>query len=187
MDKLEVRKKGLYQLEILKKNRAKKQEQERLIRTLLFASKLWQEAKVIGMYRALPTEFDMSLIQQKALFEGKIVAVPKSLPDRKLAFFQVDAKTNYHKAAFNIEEPLSNQEISTEQIDLLLVPGVVFSTQGYRIGYGGGYYDRLLTNFKQKTCSLVFSQQINNDWQPNEFDLPVQRIFTDHVDRKESL
>lgn len=183
MDKNELRKNGIERLEALQKESNKKLEKERIIRCLLVASQIWKEAKVIGMYRSLPAEFDTKWLQKRALEEGKIVLIPKSLPGRQLAFYEVDDHTEYKQMAFTIEEPITNKFVPKEEIDLLIVPGLIFSKEGYRIGYGGGFYDRFLEKYGQKTCSLVFSEQLDNDWQPEEFDFPIQKIFTDRLER----
>lgn len=57
------------------------------------------------------------------------------------------------------------------------MPGIVFTLEGFRIGFGGGYYDRFLEQYQGETCSLVFSEQIQENWQVEPFDLPVKRLF----------
>jgi 5-formyltetrahydrofolate cyclo-ligase len=68
-------------------------------------------------------------------------------------------------------------------LDLLIVPGLAFSKKGYRIGFGGGYYDRFLSAFDGKTVSLVFGEQFNDQWTPDVFDIPIDKIYTDSLIR----
>lgn len=56
---------------------------------------------------------------------------------------------------------------------------MVFSTKGYRIGFGGGYYDRFLQDYPNQTVSLVFGEQLRDDWQAEKFDRPVNKLITD--------
>ena len=91
----------------------------------------------------------------------------------------MDEKTQYLLSDFGVEEPLVQQQVEKSEINLLIVPGLIFSSQGYRIGFGGGYYDRFLTTFQGQTVSLAFSEQLRDDWQPAEFDIPVKKIITD--------
>lgn len=174
MEKAILRKQMIKTLEQLPKKQ--KQKKERLMQQMLFASHSWQQASSIGVIRALPFEFDTQPIFAQAIKENKRIAVPKTI-DKALHFFEVDGDTLYQKSAFGVEEPIS--EKAALELDLVLVPGLIFSTAGYRIGFGGGYYDRFLSTYRGDTISLVFSEQINDAWQPEAFDIPVAKIITD--------
>ncbi|WP_430609582.1 5-formyltetrahydrofolate cyclo-ligase [Enterococcus sp. DIV0876] len=177
MEKAFLRKQMISTLEQLPKKR--KQKKEVLIQQLLFASQDWQNAKSVGVIRSLPFEFDTQAIFAQAAKENKRIAVPKTV-NKALHFFEVDARTRYQKSAFGVDEPISEKEAT--QLDLVLVPGLIFSTSGYRIGFGGGYYDRFLATYSGHTISLVFSEQINDQWRPEAFDIPVDKIITDTYD-----
>ncbi|OTN77037.1 5-formyltetrahydrofolate cyclo-ligase [Enterococcus sp. 8G7_MSG3316] len=177
MEKAFLRKQMINTLEQLPKKR--KQKKEGLILQLLFASQAWQQASSIGVIRSLPFEFDTEAIFVQAAKENKQIAVPKTV-NHGLHFFEVDMHTRYQKSAFGVEEPIS--EIEAKHLDLVLVPGLIFSSTGYRIGFGGGYYDRFLATYSGETISLVFSEQINDQWQPEAFDIPVNKIITDSYD-----
>ncbi len=155
MDKSILRQEGKKQLEELAKHIDKKRKKEQQITTLLFHSKLWKEAQTIGMVRAQSFELNTEPIMKKALSQGKKVVVPKTLPERQLNFYEVDENTTYQLSDFGIEEPMNNLVIAKKDIDLILVPGLIFSKKGYRIGFGKGYYDRFLEDFSGKTCGLV--------------------------------
>lgn len=66
------------------------------------------------------------------------------------------------------------------EIDLIHVPGLVFQSTGYRIGYGGGYYDRYLADFAGKTVSTIYSIQ-QKEFQPDAFDQAVQEVLVYEV------
>ena len=133
---------------------------------LLFASKEWLEAESIGVIRSLPFEFDTKPILSADFTPGKQIAVPRSVR-KKLHFYQVEPQTEYQLSSFGVEEPLSQKKIDALDLDLLIVPGFDFSHEGYRIGFGGGYYDRFLADFQGKTVSLVFAEQFDVRWQPD--------------------
>lgn len=68
-----------------------------------------------------------------------------------------------------------------EDLDAIIVPGLVFDLQGYRIGYGGGYYDRFLGSLSRKksTLSLAFPFQVVEEELPKEaYDIPVDFLVT---------
>ena len=74
------------------------------------------------------------------------------------------------KTSFGLLEPQGNLEVvDASQIDLIHVPGLVFTTKGYRIGYGGGYYDRYLKHFSGHTFSTIYPCQIK-DFIPEKHD-----------------
>lgn len=180
MDKKSARVAGIARLEKLSKNTRLKQKKEKIIRSLLFNSKSWQEAKTIAMIRSTVIEFDTDPLLAAGFAEGKRICVPIAGADKKMTFHEVTAATDYQLSSFGILEPVGAPIIEKAAIDLILVPGVVFDPQGHRIGFGAGYYDIYLADYQGSTCSLVFSEQLSEDWQPQEFDLPVQRIFTDN-------
>ena len=178
MDKPVIRE---HMIQTLKKMPIKqKQQKETVILQLLFSSQIWQTAESVGVIRSLPFEFDTAAIFAKGFEQNKRIAVPKA-QQKKLQFYHVEPTTRYETSAFGVEEPISEQE--AHHLDLLIVPGLAFSKTGYRIGFGGGYYDRFLSAFDGKTVSLVFGEQFNDQWTPDVFDIPIDKIYTDSLIR----
>ncbi|MBF0011491.1 5-formyltetrahydrofolate cyclo-ligase [Enterococcus innesii] len=170
-----------HMIQTLKKMPSKqKQQKETVILQLLFSSQIWQTAESVGVIRSLPFEFDTAAIFAKGFEQNKRIAVPKA-QQKKLQFYHVEPTTRYEASAFGVEEPISEQE--AHHLDLLIVPGLAFSKTGYRIGFGGGYYDRFLSAFDGKTVSLVFGEQFNDQWTPDVFDIPIDKIYTDSLIR----
>lgn len=179
MEKAAMRQAAIQQLKKLASHEKRKNEKEDIILSLFFASKEWREAQTIALIRPTDFEFNMNKIAEKAFLVGKKVVVPKSLAKRQLAFYEVDALSQYTISKFGVEEPVSALLADKKAIDLIVVPGLIFSKKGYRVGFGGGFYDRFLADYQGMTCAMVFSEQIKEDWLPEVFDIPVQRIFTD--------
>lgn len=178
MDKASARKLGLASLEWLLENQNIKEAKEQEVLNQFFKDSYWQEAKSIAIIKPLPFEFNMNKVMEQGWREEKVILVPCSKKDRKLVFYPVCPETRFVVSSYGIEEPVEVAEYS-ERIDLVVVPGVVFNVDGYRIGYGGGYYDKYLAQYTGKTCSLVFSEQIQEHWRPEIFDQPVQKLFID--------
>lgn len=84
-------------------------------------------------------------------------------------------------AAFGIREPAKMEPIDPASIDVVLVPGLAFDARGFRIGYGGGFYDRLLPQMRPDTrrIGICFDAQVVDDVPTEEFDLPVHIIVTE--------
>ncbi len=120
-----------------------KQQKDKALLEDVVNSSAYQEAKVIATYLSLPTEYQTDGFIQRALSDGKTVVVPKVLGKGNMIFVAYQAD-DLALSSFGILEPQSQEEIPKSAIDCLHVPGVAFNEQGFRIGYGGGYYDRYL-------------------------------------------
>lgn len=149
----------------------------------LFKSDLWEKAETIGVYLSIGSEWDTRKIVEQALLEGKNVAVPKTVPDMKeLIFYQITDPSQTMTGHFGLEEPIVEETTALDKdaIDLLIVPGLVFTREGYRIGFGGGYYDRYLTDFIHTTVSLVHTNQLIDTFEIEPFDIPVNYLITEN-------
>lgn len=128
-----LREQGIQFLKTLEKNPLEKKQKETIIHQRLFSTNAWQEAESVGVILSLPFELDTEPIFAKALEEHKIVTVPKTFPKRQMKFFQVDEASLFEESVFGVKEPKGAIERAKEQIDLILVPGIIFSSHGYRI------------------------------------------------------
>ena len=138
----------------------------------------YQEAKVIASYLSFPHEFQTQELIEQALKDEKRVLIPKTYPKGRMDFVVYDPQ-QLVKTSFGLLEPQGNLEVvDASQIDLIHVPGLAFTTKGYRIGYGGGYYDRYLKHFPGHTLSTVYPCQIR-DFSPENHDIPFQEVLID--------
>ena len=138
----------------------------------------YQEAKVIATYLSFPHEFQTQELIDQALKDGKKVLIPKTYTKGRMDFVVYDPQ-QLVKTSFGLLEPQGDLEVvDASQIDLIHVPGLAFTTEGYRIGYGGGYYDRYLKHFSGNTLSTVYPCQIR-DFIPEDHDIPVQEVLID--------
>lgn len=176
--KKNIRKEVLSSLKQLSQEKAKKEKIEDIILLNLFNSVLWRDSQTIGVTLSMLMEFNTEKLIEKALSQGKVVCIPKTFEKGQMSFYQYELGDELKTTSFGVLEPLSEKLISKEQIDLLVVPGVAFNSLGYRIGFGGGFYDRYLDGFKGNTCSLVFDEQLTNKFEPESHDLPVSKLFT---------
>jgi 5-formyltetrahydrofolate cyclo-ligase len=142
----------------------------------------WRGAETIGMTMSMPGEIDTERIIQKAWMEKKRVAVPKADPKLKKMDFRVIQSFDQLNTGFaGIREPLTDQtdSVASEEIDLLVVPGLIFDSKGYRIGFGGGFYDRYLIAYQNVAISLAFEMQMVDRVPVADFDRPVDLIVTE--------
>ncbi|WP_078545660.1 5-formyltetrahydrofolate cyclo-ligase [Litchfieldia alkalitelluris] len=147
----------------------------------VFESEEWKNARVIGLTLSMNREVDTVRLIERAWLEGKAVCVPKCEPATKLMdFYKITSFDQLEVVYFSLKEPIveRTQKVSKQEIDLLFVPGLAFTKSGYRLGQGGGYYDRYLIDFQGKTVSLAFSISIVEELPIESFDIPVQQIIT---------
>ncbi|MBA9025422.1 5-formyltetrahydrofolate cyclo-ligase [Peribacillus huizhouensis] len=150
----------------------------------VFALKEWKQAETIGITVAVHPEPETKFIIEQAWLEGKRVAVPKCIPSSKqLDFRYITSFSELETVYFGLLEPvLQTEHANKEDLSLLVVPGLAFTRQGYRLGFGGGYYDRFLTDYKGKLLSLAFELQLMEYLPIEGHDIPVAQIITpNHV------
>lgn len=140
----------------------------------------FQEAKTLATYLSMGHEFSTASLIQAALQLGKRVCVPRTYPQGRMEFVEYDPDI-LEKTRFGLLEPNEQGKVVDKaEIDLIHVPGLVFQSKGYRIGYGGGYYDRYLADYTGKTVSTIYSIQ-QKEFQPDVFDQAVQEVLVYEV------
>lgn len=151
------------------------------IANTLYIDEDWLNANVIGITISKEPEVDTYQIIRNAWEAGKEVAVPKCNPKEKtLSFRKITEFSQLESVFYGLLEPIIEQtmEVYPKDIDLLLVPGLAFTREGFRLGFGGGYYDRYLTNYNGKTLSLAFHFQVIPEFPIEKHDIPVSKIIT---------
>ncbi len=104
------------------------------------------------------------------------------LPRRAEAeFFILDTYDQLETVYHGLLEPKPSEtvRVNKQDIDLLIVPGLLFDKGGFRIGFGGGYYDRFLTDFPNQKLSLAGSFQVVENLPSESYDIPVDSIITE--------
>ena len=136
----------------------------------------YKEAKTIATYLSFPHEFQTARLINQAQKDGKTILIPKTYPHGKMDFVLYEPE-KLERNSFGLLEPQGDFTIlEPSQIDLIHVPGLAFNPAGYRIGYGGGYYDRYLSNYSDNSISTLYPCQIQN-FQPEHYDIPVAEVL----------
>lgn len=130
----------------------------------------YKAAKIIGVFMPMPIEFDITIIFED---QTKRFVIPKILSNRQMIFTDYDPD-NLMLTPFGVQEVDTTVSVKP---DLIVVPGLAWNPQGYRVGFGGGYYDRYLADFQGVTVSLVYDFQLITNFQPETFDIPISKIF----------
>ena len=174
--KAELRKKILQEMKAL--SQEQKRAMDRALTERFLHHPFYQEAKNIATYLSFPHEFQTQELIEQALKDGKKVLIPKTYPKGRMEFV-VYHPQQLVKTSFGLLEPQGDLEVvEPYQIDLIHVPGLAFTTEGYRIGYGGGYYDRYLEHFAGHTMSTIYPCQVQ-EFNSEDHDIAVQEVLID--------
>ena len=174
--KAELRKQVLQEMKAI--SQEQKQAMDQALTDQFLKHPFCQEAKVIATYLSFPHEFQTQELIEQALRDGKKVLIPKTYPKGRMDFVVYNPQ-QLVKTSFGLLEPQGDLEVvDASQIDLIHVPGLAFTTEGYRIGYGGGYYDRYLEHFTGHSMSTIYPCQVQQ-FMPENHDIPVQEVLVD--------
>lgn len=121
---------------------------------------------------------------REASTEGKRIVLPRVATGKRLELFEIkNIDRELTPGLLGILEPVPSQsrKVPPVEIDLVIVPGIAFEPRGYRLGYGRGYFDRLLAELDPSTTTigLGFELQIVKALPVSTHDIPVQKIVTE--------
>ena len=142
----------------------------------------YKSCRTLLTYVSIGAEADTFEIIRAALADGKRVAVPKSYSEtRQMRFFLINSVSELLPGTYGVPEP---DETRCEQVVdfdrcLCIVPALTYDLQGYRMGYGKGYYDRFLKDFDGYTVGLAFTECLSRYLPRGRFDAAVDLIVTD--------
>jgi 5-formyltetrahydrofolate cyclo-ligase len=166
---------------------ASRQEKSRAIHRLLLDNPAVQAAEEFFLYIHFRSEVETVSLLQQLLALGKRVTVPRTLhKERTLLAVQItDLASQLEPGCFGILEPTQQQiaqaTINPASIDIALVPGSVFDRQGGRLGYGGGFYDRFLSQDAPQALriGLAFSLQLTTRLSLEPHDQRMDLLVTE--------
>jgi len=174
--KNELRKTIRLRLEALPSERL--MEKSAAICRAVAATEEWRQARTVGFFSPLPTEPNVDLLW--AVLGSRVVCYPR-VDGKDLVFIRVPDRSALLESRWNLLEPEHHAErvIPLAQIDLLLAPGLAFTTDGHRLGRGGGYYDRFLANRGEHPAvfGICFSEQVAPHLPLEAHDERVNRVF----------
>lgn len=163
-------------------------EKCRMARQMAFhvtASRAYSNADDIMFFASFRNEIDTWNLIRRSLRVGKRVYLPRTREHaREIEVVKVEIKgdevVDLKDGYRGIREP-RGKPVPADGLDLVFVPGLAFDRAGYRIGYGGGFYDRFLVSLPNEviTGGLGYSFQVVEEVPAQEHDVPVEQIFTD--------
>lgn len=145
-------------------------------------SKFYQNAQTLICFVSTGIEVDTHRLIHKALRDGKKVAVPKCLNDKGLMkFYYIKSMNDLEKGKFALLEPNPRKcDMAREfKNSICIVPGFSFDPQGYRLGYGKGYYDRFLSKYSEIKIGVCYNNCVCNKLPHGKYDVSVNYLFTE--------
>ena len=145
----------------------------------LFSLPEFTAACVVMFFASFRSEVETEPMIRRALASGKRVVLPKVL-GKELALYEIhDFDRDVTPGAWGIPEPAAATTAQLGDIDLVIMPGAAFDERGNRVGYGAGFYDKLLSAFRKTTIALAFKTQIVPRVPADLHDVPATMIVTE--------
>lgn len=158
-----------------------KQKYSELLCNGIEALKEYKDADVILLYFPTRSEPDISPLADIARRDGKKIAFPISVTkDCTLDFRFISSPDELEIGAYGIREPRADAERATlSERTLCIVPALAVDADGYRLGYGKGYYDRFLSTFEGSAVVAIHSSLVCERLPRNDTDIPIKTIITE--------
>lgn len=161
-----------------------RKEKDAAIRQGIIRLPEFTDAKTILFYASFRSEADTSEMIKITLGQGKRATLPKvDKKNKKLLLYEIKDMSELMQGYMGISEPSVSEKRLTEidNIDLIIIPGAAFDVSGNRLGYGAGFYDRLLTGMKNKipVIAPAYEEQIVENIPSEPHDVRVDKIVTD--------
>lgn len=154
---------------------------EKILRKI---TQLWsyREEKILLTYVATGSEVDTKPLIEYALSDGKAVAVPRCVENtRRMEFYVIKSLEDLELGSFGVMEPIKQKCEKLEDLSngVCIVPALAFDKDGYRLGYGKGYYDRFLNDFGGRIIGICYSFCMCEELPRGRYDKKVASIITE--------
>lgn len=143
----------------------------------------YRYSDTILLYSPVKGELDVNVVARNAIDDGKRIAYPvTNPPNRTMSFYYVSSPDELVPGHYDILEPPAGAQLFIEDVNthaICIVPALAFDPDGYRIGYGKGYYDRFLAQFRGVKVGLIPSQFVLPRLPHGRYDMAVDVIITE--------
>ncbi len=151
--------------------------------------RLWQYENndTLLVYVSTPIEVDTHRIIANAIQDGKRVAVPRCVEGtRHMDFYYIQSIEELEAGSFGVLEPRPKEEnlLSDLSSGLCIVPAFSYDWNGFRLGYGKGYYDRFLSRFNGNIIGICYADCVQRSLPHGRYDRPVELLVTENYLRR---
>lgn len=186
IDKKELRRQGLKQRDSMPETERRQKSLQ--IQKNLLTSGIFEQAEQVLCYVHFRSEAETGRILEQTLAGGKELYCPR-VCGKEMEFYRIYSKKDFVSGSYGILEPEASRERrfcpDNRKKALMIMPGAVFDREGFRIGYGGGFYDRYLAGLAEKgdvqpvRVVLLFSCQLVEHIPREEHDLAADFLVTE--------
>lgn len=146
----------------------------------LYRHDIYRQAPVVYSYASFRSEADTWDFNRRVLYDGKTLALPKVLSKERMEFYRIESLEQLVHGYMGIPEPGPDcPPMNHGRSGLIIVPGLAFDNRFYRLGYGGGYYDRYLSGSSLHSCGVAFDFQMVEQVPCESIDYPLDYIVTE--------
>lgn len=177
---------GLYREKrrVLLADPGRKSDLDREIQSRLILSSAYRDADALLLYAAREDEIATDMILFAALSNHKTVAFPRCGEKGEMRFYIVDSPSRLIPGRFGIREPdPSCTPFRPDSRTLCVCPCLCCDMEGFRLGAGGGYYDRFLSSFEGVSAALCYADAMLTELYREPHDVPVNAVFTEQYVR----
>lgn len=143
----------------------------------------YRYSDTVLLYSPIKGELDVNKVARAALSDGKRIAYPVTDPSsRTMRFYYVNSTDELSTGTYGIPEPPAGSELFVENVSvhtMCIVPALAFDYEGYRLGYGKGFYDRFLATFSGVKVGLIPAQFLFVRLPRGRYDVAVDVIITE--------
>lgn len=142
----------------------------------------YKNADLLLFYAALTDEINVDDCIKAALNDGKKVALPVCSDDKgNMSFYYISSVCDLKSGFFGVREPDPEKctKVKDFSSSVCIVPAIAYDRNGYRLGYGKGYYDRFLSNFSFVSVGLCYNELVKECLPTGKYDIPVKYIITE--------
>ncbi|MEM1485358.1 5-formyltetrahydrofolate cyclo-ligase [Oscillospiraceae bacterium PP1C4] len=159
-----------------------KADSDQKILERLLSLQEYKSCDTLLTYVSLPVEVDTTALIERALTQGKRVAVPRCVEDtREMEFYYITGMHDLAPQTFGVLEPIKEKCTLLREYEgsICIVPALAYDCAGYRLGYGAGYYDRFLSMYAQPKIGITYVHNLRKKLWHGRFDVPVDLIVTE--------
>lgn len=159
-----------------------KEKKDSAIRKKVQSLRQYQRCQTLLTFVSSPIEVDTRILIEEALAQGKQVAVPYCIEGtHEMEFYLIRSLEELSPRTFGVLEPDADrcEKFTREKNSICLVPGLAFDFQGFRLGYGKGYYDRFLSGYTGTKIGIVYEECMRTRLPHGYFDVPVDLLITE--------